>query len=166
MTLANISMGSEVRFQPCGKPCGILLSESEPIKTRNSPSYTKKDSDICLTCTYAPLGMETWGFVWPVEAKKGHRRDTSQWKPCTVGVGEEGGVRVWRRLFLVSEKSGVCGQWKRKEKTWVKWHEAVLSLSFYMIRVSQSAARTGGRAKHKHIKWHACSEPMYGRNDH
>lgn len=50
--------------------------------------------------------------------------------------GQRGGwVRVLRNLFLASEKSGVCVQWKRK-RAWVKGHEAVLSPSFYMIHVS------------------------------
>ena len=64
---------------------------------------------------------------------------------------QRGGVRVWSSLYLVSEKSGVSSSGKEKGVR-IEWHEAALLLSFYMIHVTQSASRAGGRTRVGHNK--------------
>ncbi len=166
MTVANISMGSEVRFTALWKTrlyhFGIFLSEPEPLKNRHSLSilYHKGFWRISHTETYHSE-RRRGALSGTQKQRRGITQRDLPIKACTPGGKKRergegqwgGGVRVWRSLFLASEKSGVCGQWKRKGSVGkVTWSSAVAFILHDPCE-SESAARVGGwgRTKHKQM---------------
>lgn len=83
--------------------------------------------------------------MWCFRCREGLReREASQWKPEVLEGRKEGvrgqqgeGVKVWRSLFLATERNQVSAANGKERRVWVQWHEAALSLSFYMIHMSQ-----------------------------
>lgn len=65
-----------------------------------------------------------------------------------------GGVRVWRSLFLASEKSGVCGQWKRKGSVGILTWSSAVAFILHDPCESEGAARVGGGVHQNTNKWH------------
>lgn len=150
----------------CGKAGFITLGFSYQRHSLWKPetlyqSYNIKDSDISRRD--AALWMETWGFVWNMEAKNGHNAERDfphkslyarRKKGKEVRGQRGGGVRVWRSLFLASEKSGVCGQWKRKGSVGILTWSSAVAFILHDPCESEGAARVGGGVHQNTNKWH------------
>ena len=113
-----------------------------------------------------------------MEAKNGHNTERlpieSLYTRSKKGRGLGG--RVWRGLFLASEKSGVCGQWKRKGSVGIVTWSSAVAFILHDLCESEGAARVGGGVKqninkyetaymvHTGMKRLACSEKTIGAN--
>lgn len=156
--LANISMGPEVRFP--------VLRKTRLYHLRIFLSVRVYKPQTILVLYYKgfwhlSLWMMTWCFVWQMEAKTGNTAESLlnkspvHWEEKGKEVTEQwrGGVGVWRSLFLASEKSGVCGQWKRKGSVGkVTWSSAVAFILHDPCE-SESAARAGGGVEYNKNKY-------------
>lgn len=148
MSSCNVLMGAKVRWFP-------VLWKSNHYDFYNQiiwkQTLLKWKILVFLSVTQIKWGSMLFWINVPcfadTQKKKAEirQRNKSLYRQSTKGKqlrgDKEGELGYEGNLFLDLERNKVSVSNGEEKRAWVKWHEALLSLSFYMIRVTQSVQR-------------------------